>query len=69
MGQALQGKTIVYWRSLIESCLDSHSISHQDYLKLTCLLLSGKGLSIEDYQQINAVFDRIQLGRLRITYT
>ncbi|OAB55449.1 hypothetical protein AY600_07455 [Phormidium willei BDU 130791] len=69
MGQALQGKTIGYWRSLIDSCLDSHVISHQDYLKLTCLLLSGQGLSAEDYQQINAIFDRIQLGRIQIVYT
>lgn len=69
MGQALQGKTIAYWRSLIQSCLESHSISHQDYLKLICLLLSGKGLSLEDYQQINTIFDCIQLGRLQIDYT
>ncbi|NMG59971.1 hypothetical protein E1H12_15960 [Geitlerinema sp. P-1104] len=68
MGQPSSGKAIATMRSLVESCLESHSITHQDYLTLSCLMLSGKGLSVEDYQAINSVFDRIQLGRVRVIY-
>ncbi|USR92932.1 hypothetical protein NEA10_09530 [Phormidium yuhuli AB48] len=68
MGQPSQGKAIATMRSLVESCLESHSISHQDYLTLSCMMLSGKGLSMEDYQTINSVFDRIQIGRIRVVY-
>ncbi|MCC5899737.1 hypothetical protein [Sodalinema gerasimenkoae] len=68
MGQPSPGKTLATMRSLVESCLESHSITHQDYLTLSCMMLSGKGLSMEEYQEINVVFDRIQLGRVRVIY-
>ncbi|MDC0835660.1 hypothetical protein AY599_24475 [Leptolyngbya valderiana BDU 20041] len=66
MAKASQGKPNVTLQQSIERILDSNRISRQDYLQLTSAMLAGKGLTDEDYRQLNSVFDRFQLGRLKV---
>ncbi|MGC9504704.1 hypothetical protein [Baaleninema sp.] len=66
MAKASQAKPNATLHQSIERILDSNRISRQDYLQLTSAMLSGKGLTDEDYRQLNSVFDRFQLGRLKV---
>jgi Ca2+-binding EF-hand superfamily protein len=53
-------------RKQIDLCLDSERITRQEYLQLTSVILSNKNISEEDLHQINRVFDRVQMGRIKL---
>jgi Ca2+-binding EF-hand superfamily protein len=53
-------------RQLIDLCLNSERITRQEYLQLTSVILSNQNITEEDLHQINRVFDRVQLGRIKL---
>lgn len=53
-------------RQLIDLCLNSERITRQEYLQLTSVVLSNRNMTGEDLHQINRIFDRVQLGRIKL---
>ncbi|MBO9999776.1 MAG: hypothetical protein J7641_12370 [Cyanobacteria bacterium SID2] len=66
MARASQGKLNVTLQQSIDRILETNHISRGEYLQLTSAMLSGKGLTEDLYRELNSVFDRVQLGRLKI---
>jgi hypothetical protein len=53
-------------RQLIDLCLNSERITRQEYLQLISVVLSNRNMTGEDLHQINRIFDRVQLGRIKL---
>lgn len=53
-------------RQQIDLCLNSERITRREYLQLTSIVLSNKNIVEEDLNQINRVFDRVQMGRIKL---
>lgn len=53
-------------RKTIDLCLNSDRITRQEYLQLTSVILSNRNITEEDLVQLNRIFDRVQMGRIKI---
>ncbi|MGB3240040.1 MAG: hypothetical protein WBB29_17225 [Geitlerinemataceae cyanobacterium] len=53
-------------RQLIDMCLNSERITRQEYVQLTSVILSNRNISEEDLHQLNRIFDRVQMGRIKL---
>ncbi|NEO28150.1 MAG: hypothetical protein F6K03_15045 [Kamptonema sp. SIO4C4] len=51
----------------IERVLQSKQISRQEYFQLVTLFLSDFAVTQRDRQNINRIFDELQVGKIRFT--
>ncbi|MBW4659020.1 MAG: hypothetical protein KME15_10120 [Drouetiella hepatica Uher 2000/2452] len=53
-------------QSLVEQIISTGQMSRKDHVQLTSAILSDQRITDGDRQQINRVFDYIQIGRLKL---
>ncbi|MDB9311985.1 hypothetical protein PN462_02645 [Spirulina sp. CS-785/01] len=51
----------------IDRILQSKQVSRQEYFQLVTLFLSDFAVTPEDRQNINRIFDELQVGKIRFT--
>jgi formylmethanofuran dehydrogenase subunit B len=61
-----QSKSSLAVQPLVAQIIASGQMSRKEHIQLTSAILSDQQMTNEDRQQINRVFDYIQIGRLRL---
>ncbi len=66
MAWLTQHKSGIPVQSLVEQIITTGQMSRKDHVQLTSAILSDQRITDGDRQQINRVFDYIQIGRLKL---
>jgi hypothetical protein len=66
MAWLTQNKSGIAVQSLVEQIITTGQMSRKDHVQLTSAILSDQRITDVDRQQINRVFDYIQIGRLKL---
>ncbi|HEY9626746.1 MAG TPA: hypothetical protein V6C84_05550 [Coleofasciculaceae cyanobacterium] len=66
MAWLTQNKSGIAVQSLVEQIITTGQMSRKEHVQLTSAMLSDQRITEVDRQQINRVFDYIQIGRLRL---
>lgn len=66
MAWLTQNKPGIAVQSLVEQIITTGQMSRKEHVQLTSAMLSDQRITEVDRQQINRVFDYIQIGRLRL---
>ncbi|MBD3880454.1 hypothetical protein IFO70_01650 [Phormidium tenue FACHB-886] len=67
MAWLTQSKPNLIIQPLVARIIESGQMSRKEHVQLTSAILSDQHMTNEDRQQINRVFDYIQIGRLKLT--
>ena len=52
--------------ALVDSCIAARNISYNQYQELSAMVLADGNIDDQERQQINRLFDAIQIGRVKI---
>lgn len=66
MAWLIQSKPSLVIQPLVARIIASGHMSRKEHVQLTSAILSDQNMTNEDRQQINRVFDYIQIGRLKL---
>ena len=66
MAWLTQSKPIFTVQPLVAQIISSGQMSRKEHVQLTTAILADQQITNADRQQINRIFDYVQIGRLRI---
>ena len=66
MAWLTQSKPIFAVQPLVAQIITSGKMSRREHVQLTTAILADQQMTNDDRQQINRLFDYVQIGRLRI---